>query len=94
MPRIQLRYLAPICDIAGTYREVLTLEDGETTLDLIKKLCERYGQPVRALFYDASGSFRPMFIILRNARAMAMEDLMEPLEDGDTIVFVPPIAGG
>jgi MoaD family protein len=94
MPKVQVKYLAPICDIAGTYRETQTLEDGATTMDLIALLCRQYGAPVRDLFYDKEGAFRPMFIILRNTRPMELEELGDPLEDGDRIVFVPPIAGG
>lgn len=94
MPKVQVKYLAPICDIAGTYRETLNLEDGATTMDLIGAICQKYGKPVRDLFYDSEGGFRPMFIILRNTRPMEREELGESLVDGDRIVFVPPIAGG
>ena len=60
MPKVQVKYLAPICDIAGTYRETLAMEDGATTMDLIDLLCRKYGKPVRELFYPGEGS---VFII-------------------------------
>ena len=94
MPKIQLRYLAPTCDIAGTYRETISVDEGSTMMDVIAALCQRYGSPIRELFYDSSGTFRPMFIIVRNAKPMQLEEMTEPLSDGDTCVFVPPIAGG
>jgi len=94
MPKVRVKYLAPICDIAGTYQEALDLEEGDSTMDVIGRLCHQYGQAVRDLFYRPSGEFRPMFIILRNTQPMEAEELGEPLQGGDTIVFVPPIAGG
>ena len=94
MPKVQVKYLAPICDIAGTYRETLAMEDGATTMDLIDLLCRQYGRPVRELFYPGEGDFRPMFIILRNTQPLELQELREPLEEGDRIAFVPPIAGG
>ena len=94
MASVQVRYLAPICDVVGRFRDSLTTAEGDTTMDVIDRLCEQHGRPVRELFYDPKGAFRPMFIILRNARAMNVEDLRVPLEDGDRIAFVPPIAGG
>jgi MoaD family protein len=94
MPSVKVKYLAPICDIAGTYRETLSLDDGATTMDLIGTICRKYGKPVVELFYDAEREFRPMFIILRNTRPMERFELDEPLEEGDRVVFVPPIAGG
>lgn len=94
MPKVQVKYLAPICDIAGTYQETVATTEGESTMDLIDRLCRRYGQPVRDLFYNGLGEFRPMFIILRNTQPMGSQELADPLDDGDRIVFVPPIAGG
>jgi MoaD family protein len=94
MPKVQVKYLAPLCDIAGTFQETLVTSEGDSTMDLIDRLCRRYGQPVRDLFYNELGEFRPMFIILRNAKVVVPEKLTDPLEDGDRIAFVPPIAGG
>ena len=94
MPKVRVKYLAPICDIAGTYYEDLVLPEGASTMGVIELLIGRYGQPLRELFYRPAGEFRPQFIILRNTQPLEMEELDEALEEGDTITFVPPIAGG
>ncbi|MBN1315687.1 MAG: MoaD family protein [Anaerolineales bacterium] len=94
MIKVNLKYLAPICDIAGAYRETLILDQESTMMDVIDVLCRRYGQPVHDLFYEPSGNFRPLFIMLCNTKPMVVEDLERPLNDGDTVAFVPPVAGG
>jgi molybdopterin synthase sulfur carrier subunit len=94
MPKIRLKYLAPICDIVGTYQETLDAPEGTTLMDVVAILCERYGESVHELFFDDSGVFRPMFIIICDGEAMDLEDMGSPLDDGVRCAFVPPIAGG
>lgn len=93
MPRVRMKYLAPICDIVGKWEEELDVPEGSTLRSVIVDiLFARYGAPFSRLFYDASGNFRPMFIIRHNERAM--DDFDITVSDGDQFVFIPPIAGG
>lgn len=93
MPRVQIKYLAPICDIAGKWEEKLDVPEGSTLRNVIVDiLFARYGAPFSRLFYDKAGHFRPMFIIRHNGRAV--DDFDVTVSDGDRFVFIPPIAGG
>ena len=93
MPRVTLKYLAPICDIAGTYREEATVDEGTTLVQLAEALSARYGPAFRKLFFDPDmGQFRPMFIVNLNGQPTDAFDAA--LNDGDTCTFIPPIAGG
>ncbi len=93
MPRVILKYLAPICDIAGTYHEQVTVDEGTTFVQLAEQLAARYGPAFHRLFFDKStGQFRPMFIVNLNGQPLDTFDVA--LDDGDTITLIPPIAGG
>jgi len=93
VPTVTLKYLAPICDIAKTYTEQVTIDEGMTLVQLAERLSVRYGSPFRKLFFDKNtGEFRPMFIVNLNGQPMEAFDVV--LQDGDTLAFIPPIAGG
>ena len=92
MPRVTLTYLAPLCDLAGTYHDQADLPDGATLVDLAGQLSARYGSAFRKLLFDQAGSFEPQFIIVVNG--VAQSDFSRPLQEGDRVTFIPPVAGG
>jgi molybdopterin converting factor small subunit len=79
MKRISIEYFAVLRDLAGKDRETL-----ETTLDspaeLFAELQARYGFPALASIKVAI-----------NDEFAGWHSL---LHDGDSIVFIPPVAGG
>lgn len=92
MPRVRLKYLAPLCDIAGKWEEDVTVPEGTSLVDIARERASAYGQAYRRLFFDGNGSFRPMSIVLRNDQPT--DDFLSPVCDGDRFTFVPPVAGG
>jgi len=92
MPRVILTYLAPLCDLAGTYHDQADVPGGATLVDLAGQLSARYGSAFRKLLFDQAGSFEPQFIIVVNG--VALSDFLRPLQDGDRVTFIPPVAGG
>ncbi|MCL5266080.1 MAG: MoaD/ThiS family protein [Chloroflexi bacterium] len=92
MPRVRLKYLAPICDITGKWEEEATVAEGTTLAEVMGQRAGTYGAEYRKLFFDATGTFKPMFIVLRNDQPT--DDFAAPVCDGDRFTFVPPIAGG
>lgn len=92
MPRVTLKYLAPLCDIAGRWEEEVSIADGTSLVDLARQRAAVYGASYRKLFFDSTGRFAPMFTILRNGEPM--DEFEASVSDGDRFTFVPPIAGG
>ena len=86
--------------MAGDIREIVGQKDLEidiinsTVFGLIELLIKRYGEPFRsAVFDESSGEFR--VIVVKNDREIdLLQGLATALEDGDRVMFLPPIAGG
>ena len=92
MPRVRLKYLAPLCDIAGKWEEDATVQDGASLIQVVEELAASYGAEYRRLFFDGTGKFKPMFIVLQNDQPT--DEFNAPVRDGDRFTFVPPVAGG
>jgi len=88
-----------IC-LAGNVREIVGQKDLEMDIDsptifgLIELLIEKYGEPFQSAVLDeSSGEFR--VVVAKNDREIdLLQGLATALEDGDRVMFLPPIAGG
>jgi molybdopterin converting factor subunit 1 len=80
MPRVNLRYYALLREQAGRQSEAVDTA-AATPAALYAELAARHG-------------FRLPASQLRVAVNAAFGDWQQPLEDGDEIVFIPPVAGG
>lgn len=79
---ITLRYFAAIREITGRSHEVVTLPSEATIADARAWLVARYA---------ALAPILDRCVAARN-RAFAEPDT--PLQEGDEVVFLPPMAGG
>jgi len=88
-----------IC-LAGDIREIVGQKDLEMDIDsptifgLIELLIEKYGEPFQSAVLDeSSGELR--VVVVKNDREIdLLQGLATALEDGDRVMFLPPIAGG
>jgi molybdopterin synthase sulfur carrier subunit len=91
--RIIVKAFATLREIfGGTGILYLELPEGSTIKDLLEKLREQYGSNL-----DVSGFVdeNPSVKILVNGREITyLDGLGTRLRDGDSIAFIPPVAGG
>lgn len=80
MPRVALRYYALLREQAGCQSETVETV-ARTPAALYEEISARYG-------------FRLAQAQLKVAVNAAFSDWSSPLEDGDEVVFIPPVAGG
>ena len=80
MPRVNLQYYALLREQAGRRSETLDTA-AETPAALYEELAERHG-------------FRLPASQLRVAVNASFSDWERRLQDGDEVVFIPPVAGG
>lgn len=80
MIEIEIEYYAILREQRGCERETYETESG-TVSDLYEELCERYGF---ALPPDR----------VKVAVNETFSDWSSPICEGDTVVFIPPVAGG
>jgi molybdopterin converting factor small subunit len=66
------------------------MSDGARLADLIKHLGEEYGDAFRRELNNASH----LQILINGQRHTFLGGMEAPLNDGDTVVLLPPIFGG
>lgn len=79
---IHIRYFASLREIVGSSEETLTLEQGASVADVRTLLLARYPR-----LQDAVE--RSTYAV--NKKYVPLESL---LQDGDEVVFIPPMGGG
>src|SRR3954447_16980984 len=82
MPSITLRYFAVIRETAGMEAETIAVPEGTTAADVARDLGARFPR--------LAGLLRASPVMVNAAYA----DLAAPLEEGDEVAFIPPVAGG
>jgi MoaD family protein len=91
LARVKVVYDALFSDVARQHEEVVSL-DRATLRDLIEALTKRYGPGFGELVMDPQGGNTvPGVAVLVNGRRLALDS---PLNDGDEVAFLRPIAGG
>ncbi len=92
MKSVTVRYFGSSSSATHKKFEVISLEDTATLKNLIDFLLLKYDAPLRNLFYDRLGEFKPLVMLLINGKAA--DDLTSPLKEGDEVSIAPLIAGG
>lgn len=82
MPTITLRHFAIIRETVGAETETRTVPDGTTAADIAAAMSADYPR--------IAGLLRTSPVMVNAAYA----DLDAPLQEGDEIAFIPPVAGG
>jgi molybdopterin converting factor subunit 1 len=78
---VKVRYYAMLKDLSGKTEELVEVAHGEEAGSLYAKLAERYAFP----------------LALDDVRIAVNDEFSSnahPLQSGDHIVFIPPVAGG
>jgi molybdopterin converting factor small subunit len=87
---IEVLFFGQLRELTSVPQKVVVLKDGARLTDLVEHLGIEYGAPFRQQIKDILG-----LRILINGREYALVGGMEAsLNKGDTVVFLPPIAGG
>ncbi len=82
MPTITLRHFAIVRETVGAESETRVVPDGTTAADIALAMSAKYPR-IAALLRTSP--------VMVNA---AYADLSAPLQDGDEVAFIPPVAGG
>ena len=81
MASIQIRYFAQLKELAGQAEETFAIDDSSTPAQVFQKLAERH-------------HFPHSLADLRVAINHNFGETDQPLRDGDTLAFIPPVSGG
>lgn len=78
--------------LGGTGVLRLELPEGSTIEDLLKKLEEQYGS--RLDISRLVGENPNVKVLVNGREIMYLDGLRTILRDGDSVAFIPPVAGG
>jgi molybdopterin converting factor small subunit len=90
---IRIRYMAQLKQAAGVACEEIELPVPCSVRDLLRLLADRHGAPLRNLLLGEEGSPQPTILVfLRDEQVVPAGEV--PLEEGDEVTLLSPMAGG
>jgi molybdopterin converting factor small subunit len=84
--RVTIRYMAQVKRATGVAAEEIDLPDACSLRDLLARLAERHGEPLRQLLGPA------LLIFVGDEQANPQE--AAALKEGDVVTVLAPMAGG
>ena len=91
--KVTIRFFGQIRQAAGRAAEILELESPITPKDLVERLAQESGDPLRSHLLGADGKLRPSLVLVVGDEQIDV-GAAAPLRDGDELTILPPIAGG
>ena len=95
--RIKVEYLGHIKNILDSAREEeVEINEEASIVDLLLKLCERYGEPFRKAIYQTGGpDLKPNYVITVNGYLLnQLNGVKTKLRNGDHVALMPIVSGG
>ena len=90
--KITVKFFAYLRDLFNGRENKIELRSESTIGDLLNLLCDSSGR--REQIFDG-GELKPQMIVLKNGYHIKhLSGLETKLDEGDTIVIIPPVGGG
>jgi MoaD family protein len=87
---VEILFFGQLRELAAVRQATFVMSDGARLADLIKHLGEEYGDAFR---HELSNT-RRLQILINGQQHTLLGGMEAPLNDGDTVVLLPPIFGG
>jgi molybdopterin converting factor small subunit len=87
---IEVLFFGELRELAGTRKSLIFIKENASLASLIKYLAEEHGIAFRQRLNYIQG----LRILINGQEYVLLGGWGTPLRDGDTVVFLPPIAGG
>ena len=87
---VEVRFFGQLRDIAGVRQKVVSLDEGARVIDLVELLDKEYGNAFR----DQVGHTQGLRIFISGREFWLSDATNQQLQNGDTVILLPPIAGG
>jgi molybdopterin converting factor small subunit len=91
--RVAVNYLAQVKQAAGCASEAVELDGGSSLRELVRRLAERHGEPLRGLLLGPTGSPHDSLLLFVGDEQVRWE-AARALRDGDVVTVLAPMAGG
>ncbi|MCZ6792932.1 MAG: MoaD/ThiS family protein [Planctomycetota bacterium] len=90
---VTVKYWGQIKQAAGQASEPVEVTDDCTAQELVLRLANDRGEPLRAHLLDEAGNPRASLLLVVGEEQVSW-DSPHRLRDGDVITLLPPISGG
>jgi len=91
--KVTVKFWGQIKAATGHASETIEVEDNLTAQELVGRLAEERGDPLRKHLLDADGKPRSSLLLVVGDDQVSWETPRK-LADGDMITLLPPISGG
>ena len=91
--KITINYLAQLKQAAGIETESIILDNSCGVRDLIAKLAEKHGEPLRSFLIDSERNLNNSIMLIVDDTQIHLEEPVQ-LKEGSTVSFLSPLAGG
>ena len=91
--KITIQYWAQARQAANTGSETLDLDPSCSVPQLLQRLSDLHGDALRRIILSPDNRPHPSIVLVLCDQQIS-PDSPNPLQDGDTLSIIPPIAGG
>jgi len=91
--KITVEYAAQAKEAAEISFETMDISPSSSLQDIAEAACHSRGEKLCAMLLDARGRLYRSILILVNEAQIFHEDALE-LNEGDRLMFLPPVSGG
>lgn len=91
--KIDIEFEAQLREVAGQQRTTVELLDGQTLSHAIQAVTEN-SAPLRDRLLTPTGDMQPSVMMFINEQPVSGTTGDRTLNDGDTLLLLPPISGG
>lgn len=89
MPQVTVKYLMAFSQVTGKQKESFSINEGETILDLLNSLYNRYGRKFKKLVEQDFENRSVLFVVNGESKEKS-----HTLTEGDEILISYPVGGG
>jgi molybdopterin converting factor small subunit len=91
--QVTVEYAAQVKRAAGQAAETVEVPAGSTVQDVLRRVVELRGEPLRELLFGGDGRLHPSILLFVGDRQVRWDDTTA-LADRDTLTVLSPISGG
>ena len=91
--QVTVEYAAQVKQAAGVRTETVDIDDGCSAQDVVARVAESHGDPLKGLLLDGEGQLQRSILLFVRGEQVRWET-PAPLNDRDVVTILSPISGG
>ena len=93
--RLRVQYTAQLRTAVGRAEEEIDLPEGSNLAELLVRVASEMCREAAGYLLAPDGQLQPSLLVAVNERAISISEARAvPVNSGDVVILLPPIAGG